>query len=298
MPCRSPLTAYRTKDGITFTDRKASLGRFGFLTFRCGVCRDCRLYRSREWAIRAYHEGQLHRNSCFVDLTFKDEPLSIAKRDLQLFFKSLRKSLPGVKIKYFAVGEYGENFSRPHYHVCIFGWDPPDKYPWRRSKKGTLLYRSAHLEKVWTHGFVTVSPISPEAVGYAARYTLKKINGNMAVKHYEGRQAEFNLCSLGLGKKWIEQHYQDVFRHGYVVYKGKECPIPSYYLRWVKDHHPDLFEKFKRRQQEFHEQQPYESGKRLHQAAQARDHRTKSLARDFENSSQATGVPTTRDKYD
>lgn len=299
MPCRSPLQGYKTPDGkIQFGNRSETLGRFGLITFRCGVCRDCRLYRAREWAIRAYHEGQLHERSCFVDLTFAIEPASICKRDLQLFFKRLRKSLPGVTIKYFAVGEYGENFSRPHYHVCIFGWEPTDQKLWNKSPKGTLLFNSKHLDSVWkdyspAHGWATISVLSPEAAGYAARYTLKKIGGDLADDHYQGREPEFNLASAGLGKGWIEKHYKDVFRDGFVVYKAKECPIPTYYRKWCAANHPQLYADYLEKVKEHYETLPYETGKRLAFAAQARDNRTKSLVRDFESSGKGAGIRTT-----
>lgn len=290
MPCRSPLEGYKTPDGkIKFGDRPSTLGRFGFITFRCGVCRDCRLYRAREWAIRAYHEGQLHQESCFVDLTFAEEPLSISKRDLQLFFKRLRKSLPGVKLRYFAVGEYGEKLGRPHYHVCIFGWDDPKKYPLMRSKKGTLLYRSPHLETVWTAGFVTVSALTSEAAGYAARYTMKKINGDRAEEHYGDKTPEFNVCSNGLGKGWIEKYWKDVARNDHVIYKGKECPVPRYYAKWLEKNQPEAYAKMQTKREEFYESVPYESGQRLYNSAKARDIRTSALKRDFEESGPRSG---------
>lgn len=288
MPCRSPLQGWRTPDGkITFTDREASLGRFGRVTFRCGVCRDCRLFRAREWAIRAYHEKQLHERSCFIDLTFANEPESVAKRDLQLFFKRLRKSIPGVTFKYLAVGEYGEKFSRPHYHVCLFGWDDPKRYPLMRSKKGTLLWRSPHLEKVWDAGFVTVSDLTSEAAGYAARYTLKKITGDKRDEYYGGREPEFQVHSIGLGKGWIEQYWRDVFRHDHVIFQGKECAVPTYYSKWLAKHHPEEYAKVVERRGEHYVGLEYESGKRLHDAAKARDLRTRALKRDFEENRQA-----------
>lgn len=292
MPCRSPLQGYKTPDGkIQFGNRSETLGRFGLVTFRCGMCRDCRLYRAREWAIRAYHEGQLHQRSCFVDLTFAEEPASISRRDLQLFFKRLRKSLPGVTIKYFAVGEYGEKLSRPHYHVCLYGWDDPNRYPLFRSKKGTLLYRSPHLESVWTAGFVTVSDLTPEAAGYAARYTLKKITGEAKEPYYGGREPEFNLTSMGLGKGWIEKYYPEVFRDGFVVYKGKQAPIPAYYRVWCEKNQPEIYASFKSRLEEHYESLPYETGERLHHAAQSRDLRTSVLKRDFEKTGSRSSSP-------
>lgn len=297
MPCRSPLQGYKTPDGkIQFGNRGSSLGRFGLVTFRCGMCRDCRLYRAREWAIRAHHEGQLHKDNCFIDLTFKVEPYSVCKRDLQLFFKRLRKSLPGVRFKYFAVGEYGEKFSRPHYHVCIFGWKPKDLYPWRRSPKGTLLHRSPHLETVWTAGYVTVSELTGEAAGYAARYTLKKITGDKAQAHYGERHPEFNLASNGLAKRWIEKYWQEVFRNDHVIFQDKECPVPRYYTRWLEKNRPGEFEKLSEKRKEHYASLTYETGKRLHQSAIARDHKTRSLARTYEAPEGAAQRPATIDR--
>jgi hypothetical protein len=124
--------------------------------------------------------------------------------------------------------------------------------------------------------------MSAEAAGYAARYTLKKINGDLAEEHYGGRAAEFNLCSQGLGKGWIEKYWKDVFRHDHVVYKGKECPVPRYYTRWLQTQYPEIFEKLAEKRKDYYDNLTYESGKRLYQAAQARDQKTKTLVRTYE----------------
>lgn len=53
---------------------------------------------------------------------FGDIPY-LRKRDLQLFFKRLRKNLSkfsDAKIRYFAMGEYGPVHFRPHYHFLLF----------------------------------------------------------------------------------------------------------------------------------------------------------------------------------
>ena len=41
--------------------------------------------------------------------------------------KKLRGRLSPKRVRYFHCGEYGEKFSRPHYHVCLFGFGFPDK---------------------------------------------------------------------------------------------------------------------------------------------------------------------------
>lgn len=295
MPCRSPLQGYKNPDGsVTFGERKNSLGRFGLLTFRCGVCRDCRLYRAREWAIRCYHEASLHSESCVLTLTFAKDPGTVRKKDLQLFFKRMRKH--GLSFRYFAVGEYGENFTRPHYHVILFGKDfREDRYPWKRSKKGILLYRSPTIEKHWTLGHSDVSDMSMEAAGYCARYTMKKIQGDLADEHYVREfhgveipvNPEFMVCSknpaLGLG--WIQKYWDEVFPLDHVIYKGKECPVPRYYFRWLLANQPKVAEQVMLKRQQHYEEMEYETGLRLMQAAKARDLKTKRLARNFESDS-------------
>jgi len=51
--------------------------------------------------------------------------MTLKKTDIQKFFKRLRKC-HGKKhksIKYYAVGEYGGQTLRPHYHIVIFNAD-------------------------------------------------------------------------------------------------------------------------------------------------------------------------------
>jgi hypothetical protein len=46
---------------------------------------------------------------------------SVHKEHLQKFLKLLRFHLNGRKIRYYAVGEYGSQTFRPHYHLIIYG---------------------------------------------------------------------------------------------------------------------------------------------------------------------------------
>lgn len=292
MPCRSPLTGYRKSDGSLAFQRADTTGRFALRTVQCGVCRDCRLAKARDWAIRCANEAQMHERSCWVTLTFETDPITIAKRDVQIFIRRLRRR--GHKFSYYAVGEYGEKLGRPHYHICLFGFDPPDRYHWRRTKRGHLIDRSPMLEKVWRKGFVEVSPLTLENAGYTARYTMKKIGGDIAANHYQREyrgltvpiHPEFALMSLKppIGKRWIEKYWRDVFPADRIIYKGKEKPVPRYYYNWLQVNHPDVFEVVQAKRQEHIRNKDYETGLRMHQAAHARDCRTKSLNdRNLEN---------------
>ena len=120
------------------------------VTVPCGRCTSCRLEHSRQWAVRCMHEAQMHEGNSFITLTYAPEHLhedySVHKKELQKFFKRLRKNT-GIKLRYFACGEYGDENRRPHYHAIIFGYDFPDKQLYTKTRTGDLLYRSPLLEK-------------------------------------------------------------------------------------------------------------------------------------------------------
>lgn len=88
----------------------------------CGKCAFCIKKAIDAWCLRLYHEMEVSSSAFFITLTYDDEHLppgeELSKRDLQLFLKRLRKRNPGIR--YFAVGEYGTQKGRPHYHAVIF----------------------------------------------------------------------------------------------------------------------------------------------------------------------------------
>lgn len=88
----------------------------------CGKCAFCISRAINAWCVRLGHEMAASSSAHFLTLTYNDEHLppnqDLSKRDLQLFIKRLRKRNPGIR--YFAVGEYGTDFQRPHYHAVIF----------------------------------------------------------------------------------------------------------------------------------------------------------------------------------
>ena len=82
--------------------------------YACGQCPLCVVRRSREWRDRLMHELDYWSvGGLFITLTYEDSHLpdngSLSMDDLQRFWKGLRKALGRRKIKYFAVGEYGES---------------------------------------------------------------------------------------------------------------------------------------------------------------------------------------------
>ena len=78
--------------------------------------------QSRYLAVRCMHEASMHMFNSFVTLTYDDNHLpeynSLNYKHFQDFMKRLRKSNNGVR--FYMCGEYGEDFSRPHYHALLF----------------------------------------------------------------------------------------------------------------------------------------------------------------------------------
>lgn len=238
----------------------------------CGGCIGCRLDKAQQWSIRMMHEMQCHDEGCFITLTYNNENLpedrSLSKDELQKFFKLLRMHLvrkhKGKEVRYYACGEYGSNGTiRPHYHAILFGHEFQDKELLRHGgpkrcknpfKQGPdhSLYTSKTLEKIWSKGFVTIGDVSLESCGYVARYCLKKIYGEPALDHYQGRTPEFALMSRrpGIGQPWFDKFRSDVYPKDFVTVKGRKCRPPRYYDYLLEKNNSQLLEDLKEKRRE------------------------------------------------
>lgn len=175
----------------------------------------------------------MHRSSVFVTLTYGPAHLprlgTLVKRDLQLFMKRLRKVRP-AGLRFFACGEYGDSFERPHYHVlllntCFIG----RKVPAGTSDAGQEMFSCEELDGLWPLGRAVFQDVDAPAISYVTRYTLKKVGCPQDV--YAPRAPEFQLMSRrpGLGVSWFIQYGQDAYRHDNCIVNGKETPLPAFY---------------------------------------------------------------------
>lgn len=163
----------------------------------CGKCTACLINRRRKWTARMLMENEAHSEGVFVTLTYADEHLpedkSVSKRELQLFFKRLRKRT-GKKLRYFACGEYGDEFGRPHYHAIIWG------LPYPSVKTYEDIYCS------WNKGHIECRVINAQRIEYTAGYVCKKISKLKELKE-KGLEKEFCLMSRrpALGSGFLEK---------------------------------------------------------------------------------------------
>ena len=185
--CTSPLPARRVNGAIEFLERneKIRYGALATLQIPCGQCAECRLKRSREWAIRCVHEASMHPDNCFLTLTYRDDDraISLDYTDFQLFMKRLRARFPRDRVGFFACGEYGETNPRTgikdggkyraHFHAILFGFNFPDRKP-VKLLNGSQLESSETLDQLWRHGSCKIGKVSFESAAYVARYAMKK----------------------------------------------------------------------------------------------------------------------------
>lgn len=249
MPCFHPMEAWRsneqTKNGKSRIVFKKPQHALVPIQLPCGQCIGCKLQRSLMWAIRCVHESQLHTENSFLTLTYNDENLpqygSLEKSHIPKFIRSLRKKHPGKTIRYFMCGEYGEQLKRPHYHICLFGHNFPDREIFLENE-GILTYTSKTLEEQWQKGFCTIGELNFDTAAYTARYITKKINGEMGKYHYDygdletgelitTLQKEFTTMSRrpGIAADWYSRYKNEVFPSDYLIYKNRKINVPRFY---------------------------------------------------------------------
>lgn len=191
----------------------------------CGRCPNCVKRRVSQWSFRLMQEAKSKDtiSAHFITLTYDttNVPLTpcgfmdLSKRHLQLFFKRLRKSLPGRKVKYYAVGEYGGKSYRPHYHVILFNVD------------------INKIQDAWGLGSVHYGTLSPASVGYTLKYLSKPSRVPLHVN--DDRIREFALMSKGIGKNYLTKqmvkwHLASLQDRMYCNLEGgRKIAMPRYY---------------------------------------------------------------------
>jgi len=204
----------------------------------CGRCLNCINTRIRSWVFRLEQELAISESSAFVTLTYRDEHLpktesglpTLDKDDLTRFFKRLRHHNKkvigqddlrrGVKggglitkpIKYYAVGEYGEQDKRPHYHIILFNCGSIET-----------------LYEAWEMGLIHSGTVTSASMAYVAGYInqpdKKPIKGSEQVKN-------FSVMSKGLGASYMTEDIRNNLRdhNNYVINShGQKLALPRYY---------------------------------------------------------------------
>jgi len=262
MPCFSQKTAYQSR-GCNWS--KYEIGKNSPLRFSvsiddlrrqkyseikvdCEQCIGCKMRRARHFSMRVMDESLQYKRNCFITLTYNTESLppygSLRMSDVQSFVKRLRKKLlkKGVKIRTFGGMEYGDIGGRPHYHIIIFGYDfSEDRFP-IRYERGNVLYDSPFLAQTWGNGFVSVGSLTPDSAIYVCKYITAKANNTLADNKYvvsiDGKKVQLThegSCAMsrrpGLGRKFFEKNWFNMFPHDYRYENGHKVKPPRYYTK-------------------------------------------------------------------
>lgn len=169
----------------------------------------------------------------FVTLTYDEEHVPrddetflmvLDKRDVQLFFKRLRKKFPNNGIRYFLCGEYGPKDLRPHYHALI--WNLPEDNSPKRIKTQKL------IESIWQQGGVYVGEdVSGGAINYCAKYCLTpSFTPDSLPKPFLLTSRRPGLGSNYVTAQTIKYHQTN----NLVVIDGTPLPLPRFYKNKVE----------------------------------------------------------------
>ena len=272
--CVKPLHAFKIADDngngkplykITSGDVDHIGDIWTFKEIPCGRCVACRLAYSRQWADRCMLEASQYDSNFFVTLTYDDDHLpfsdvvdsetgeivhnaTLVKRDLQLFFKRLRKAFPDQRIRYYACGEYGSKTYRPHYHAIIFNLHLDDLVLYKQTFDGYNYFNSPSIDRVWKHGYVVLTNVTWDTCAYTARYILKKKFGSSA-EFYDRYKIEPEFTTMsrrpGIGRQFYDDHKDSIFESDY-IYLGspdgsRSIKPPRYFERLFDEENPDYF---------------------------------------------------------
>lgn len=231
--CITPITIKNQKTGL-------------MIEVPCSRCWPCIKRRADGWAVRILQEKKRCTSAHFITLTYDDahvpiDPvtmnLTLDKTEIPRYIKRLRKLHSKIKhpdlipIKYYAVGEYGEDLDRPHYHIIIF------------NAIKELIPLAWSIEKKML-GMVDIGKKGVTAGG--ARYLCEyMLTGGQDTGQ---RQKPFSLMSKNLGSNYITKetkrwHLQEtgkkiITKDGkliptrnryYMIQDGYKVAMPRYY---------------------------------------------------------------------
>lgn len=246
----------------------------------CGNCIGCRLEYSKQWATRCELESRSWENNWFITLTYDNEHLEIPEEifskntgeiyknngtwtgclkpeHLTKFFKDLREfyrtHYNHTNIRFFACGEYGENFQRPHYHAIIFNLPiTPDKLKLHTINENyQAIYECQELEKIWGKGFVSLGEVTFSSCAYVARYITKKQKGVEAYEEYlkKGQIPEFVRMSRkpGIGTEYYNLNKDKIYTDDSILQHTCKNTVlqvkpPRFYDKKLKETDPELME--------------------------------------------------------
>lgn len=208
-----------------------------YIDCACRKCINCRINIRRQWYFRLFYESLHCNSSFFVSLDYKPSLSDglVHKRDLQLFFKRLRKH--NIKFRYYAIGEYGtlpNCTHHPHYHMLFFSDQILNKD-----------YFELIVSECWNYGRVDVGYVEPRSINYVLHYHVRP----KSPFGEDDPRRTFCIMSKGLGLKFLDNQLGLLFNmltssdnRCVTNPYGEKFIIPRYLVRKLKDYGLDVKE--------------------------------------------------------
>lgn len=225
----------------------------GLIPCPCRQCMPCRINHRRHWTQRLQLERSGHENACFVTLTYQDEELkdvsgacwnarrpvvgTLDPYDFTTWLKRFRRvlarnNLPTVR--YFGVGEYGDEKERPHYHVALFGF-PSCLHGRTRNWLKKCCAPCDMVKRSWGKGRVDVLELSDHLAQYITGYVTKKWTkeDKWTEEKLKGRHPEFVRMSLnpGIGALAIKTFAMTTAQSRMARYVTESFDVPAALLK-------------------------------------------------------------------
>lgn len=161
-------------------------------------------------------ESLQHGDNTFVTLTYSDEhcPSELAPKHVTDWLKRLRFSIAPHQIRYYLVGEYGDQTFRPHYHAALFGLPNCRRgITWVSRDGGRCCSMCDIVADSWSLGNVVLAPLNVKTAAYIAGYVTKKMT-HKDDPRLEGRHPEFARMSLrpGIGHPALHEIASEIMR--------------------------------------------------------------------------------------
>lgn len=226
-------------------------GKVTQLVVPCGKCSFCLHKRQNELILRARNEQLSSIKTIFVTLTINNEHLKYGTEkqgrldytDIQHFIKRLRslyKSRKGciLDFSYLVCGEYGDTFSRPHYHIILFIKEDID----------IVDFYLNYLQPSWQLGFIFPRPdrvketdllCTINSIAYATKYISKyDERGNIEypqfIKWSNGFGKDYVIINKNIFKQYRDKNrisYTNIDKRGEL--KEYSVSLPIYYRKLV-----------------------------------------------------------------
>jgi len=192
--CSRPLLIQRDKN-------------LGDVVAQCRKCDECMKARKRAWIGRLLAEEKTAAATWFATFTYgggydNDKAYSLDYADLQKLFKRIRKA--GHKFSYLAVGEYGTEKSRAHFHVLFF---------WKSSPPPVEKMDARIDWPFWDLGFTQIE--FPRSAQGAAAYVMDYLDKD----NLNGAKLKFSK-NPALGATYLVQYAERQAVHGLSLFQN------------------------------------------------------------------------------